>query len=33
MMCESEVDAAILNIINGTATRASFQDSQSYITF
>ena len=32
-MCESEVKAAMTEIINGTAARASFQDSQSYVIF
>ena len=32
-MRESEVKAAMLKIINGTAARTSFQDSQSYVTF
>ena len=32
-MCESEVKAAMPEIINGTAARTSFQGNQSYETF
>ena len=32
-MRESEVKAAMSKIINGTADRSSFQDSQRYVTF
>ena len=32
-MCESEVKAAMPEIIDGAAARISFQDSQSYVTF
>ena len=31
-MCESEVKAATPKLINGTAARTSFQESQSYLT-
>ena len=33
MMCESEIKAAMPEIIDGTAARTSFQDSQCYVTF
>ena len=32
-LCKNEVKAAMPNIINSTAARTSFQDSQSYATF
>ena len=32
-MCESEVKAAMTEIINDTAAQTLFQDIQSYITF
>ena len=32
-MCESEIKAAMPEIIDSTAARTSFQDSQCYVTF